>query len=322
MAEKFKNNVNATLASSITAASTTIALSSGDGAQFPVIASGTANVFRISLWDKSGNVEIISICRRESGSDTLYVGTSTSHQSSGNVAGRGMESTTALAITSSDYHVIKMSVTAAQMEDAVKFSSLGDLTATVTEINATCDGNTATAAELSELHSGGAVNADFVKLHAIASDAAEIDAICNITAKPLNGDSTTGRVLRLSHIKIQDGTTSSRIKITLTSVWNGDAVAALDNVQKGYDGTNYALDSNGFYLTIKNAAITGDPLAVLATTITAGHIYSGGYIVTPSVDVSTNTIRIVLYLNGNQDMTAYFDSYSTIELDILYLTSA
>ncbi len=175
MAEKFKNNVSMTLASSITAVSTTIALSSGDGAQLPVIASGTADTFRISLWDKLGNVEIISICRRDDGSDTLYVGTGTAHQSAGSTAGRGMEGTTAIAVTSSDYHVIKMSVTAAQAEDAVKYSSLGDITAEPAEINSTCDGNTATAAELSELHGGGALKADFEKLHAITVAAANIN---------------------------------------------------------------------------------------------------------------------------------------------------
>jgi len=44
-------------------------------------------------------------------------------------------------------------------------------TATAAEITQVCDGNTATAAELSELHSQGAVAADFAKLHAVAGTA-------------------------------------------------------------------------------------------------------------------------------------------------------
>lgn len=129
MAEKFTNLVSCTLASSITAVSTTIALKSGDGAKLPSIPNGTANVFRLVLTDKSGNTEIISICRREAGSDTLYVGTSTAHQATGNVAGRGMESTTALAITYTDDHVIELGWTAAQAEAALEYTTLGKLTA-------------------------------------------------------------------------------------------------------------------------------------------------------------------------------------------------
>jgi hypothetical protein len=182
MAEKFTNLVSCTLASSITAVSTTIALKSGDGAKLPSIPNGTANVFRLVLTDKSGNTEIISICRREAGSDTLYVGTGTSHQATGNVAGRGMESTSALAITYTDDHVIELGWTAAQADAALEISTLSGLTATVAEINSVCDANTATAAELSELHSAACANADFIKLHAVTAAAAELNIMDGVTA--------------------------------------------------------------------------------------------------------------------------------------------
>ena len=59
---------------------------------------------------------------------------------------------------------------------ASALTNLG-FTATAAEVNGACDGNTATAAELSELHSQGAVAADFAKLHAITSSAAELSEL-------------------------------------------------------------------------------------------------------------------------------------------------
>lgn len=180
MAELCKNLVSCTLASSLGATDTTIALKAGDGAQLPSITSGTANTFRIAVTDKTGATEIIMICRRESGSDTLYVGTGTGHQAAGNIAGRAQESTSALAVTYTDDHIIEMPPTGAQMQAALEYSSISGMTPSVAEINLTCYGNTATAAEIKELHSAGAVNADFVKLHALTESAALIDAAADL----------------------------------------------------------------------------------------------------------------------------------------------
>ena len=55
------------------------------------------------------------------------------------------------------------------------------VTASAAEINGTCDGNTATAAELSQLHSQGAVAADFAKLHAVTASATELNQCDNKT---------------------------------------------------------------------------------------------------------------------------------------------
>jgi len=116
---RYKYNVAVTLAASMTDSAVTISLTPGDGAQLPVIASGTADTFLITVTDKNGNREIISICRRDSGSDTLYVGTGTSHQAAGSTAGRAQEGTTAIAVTYTDDHAISMCPTAEQFEDAV-----------------------------------------------------------------------------------------------------------------------------------------------------------------------------------------------------------
>lgn len=178
MTLRYKNNVAVTLASSITDTTTTLSLTPGDGAQLPVIASGTEDTFLLTLTDKNGNREIISICRRDTSSDTLYVGTGTSHQSAGNVAGRGQESTTALSVTYTDDHTIELCTTAAPLEAAVKYSDAGELTATTAEINSVVDGCTSTAAELSVIHSSSVSQADLVKLHAVTVAASAINTYC------------------------------------------------------------------------------------------------------------------------------------------------
>lgn len=185
MTLRYKNNVAITLASNITETTTTLSLTPGDGAQLPVIASGTADTFLLTLTDKNGNKEIISICRRDSSSDTLYVGTGTAHQSDGNVLGRAQESTTALAITYTDDHTIELCATAAPLEAAVKYSDAGELTATTAEINTVVHECTSTAAELSTIHSSSVSQADLIKLHAVTVAASAINTYCT-TSTVLN----------------------------------------------------------------------------------------------------------------------------------------
>jgi len=202
--ELFTNQVYATFAASITATTTILTLSSGDGEQFPVIASGTDKVFRIGVTDKDGNWELMSICRREAGSDTLYVGTCTAHQAAGHVAGRGIEGTTARAITCTDEHIIELPATAAQLQAAVKYSDEGELTASTAEINSVCDGNTATAAEITAVCAGN------------TATAAEIKAVCDgatVTAAEIN-------VLDADHRTVGD-------LITKTSADTMGAIAAV-----------------------------------------------------------------------------------------------
>jgi len=161
---RYKNNVACTLAASMTDSAVTISLTPGDGAQLPVIASGTADTFLITVTDKNGNREIISICRRDSGSDTLYVGTGTSHQAAGSTAGRAQEGTTAIAVTYTDDHAISMCPTAGPFEAAVKYSDAGGLTVSTAILN--------------YLSTAGITLADLQKLHAITALAENINTDC------------------------------------------------------------------------------------------------------------------------------------------------
>ena len=62
MPVKFTNNASGTLASSITTSSTTITLTTGQGAQFPSLASG--EFFFATLVDSSNNLEIVKVTGR------------------------------------------------------------------------------------------------------------------------------------------------------------------------------------------------------------------------------------------------------------------
>lgn len=125
---QFSNQYAAELASSLTVGATTIALKSGHGANFPVIANGQDKYFKVTVVDKNGNREIVKIIQRASGSDTLVVGSSMSDQPSGNVSGRAQESTSALAVTYTDDHVIELRLTAGIMQDmADQLAALGTM---------------------------------------------------------------------------------------------------------------------------------------------------------------------------------------------------
>lgn len=301
MAELFKNNVSATLASTITATSTTLALATGDGAQFPVIANGAANTFRISLWDKSGNVEIISICRRESGSDTLYVGTGTSHQSAGNVAGRGMESTTALAITSSDYHVINMNITAAQIQAALEASSLSGLTSSVAELNI---------------------------LTGVTATATEINNSCDHSNPALLGDTTAGRILRTVLVTLSDGVGANTIRVTMASRFNGDAFTVTSDIARGATVANVTLQAtNGYYVDLADALFTGSVVGVLSCCQVYGcdAISASSTSMAFDADVQSGGIRITASRGSNSvaiDSLVDGTNTTTIKLLITYLTDA
>jgi len=86
----------------------------------------------------------------------------------------------------------------------IQVGSGATMDATAEEIDRVCDGNTATAAELSELHSQGAVADDFAKLHAITASSAEINA---------------------SSVGI--GVTISRQKIVEIGDWNMDSTSSV-----------------------------------------------------------------------------------------------
>ena len=69
MGIKLSNNANATLAASITSSSTSITVTSGQGARFPTLSAG--DYFYATLIDTSNNLEIVKCTARST--DVLTV---------------------------------------------------------------------------------------------------------------------------------------------------------------------------------------------------------------------------------------------------------
>lgn len=100
MGIKFTNNATATLAASITSTSTSLTVTTGQGALFPTLATG--DYFYATLTDSSNNLEIVKVTARSG--DTL-------------TATRGQESTTARAYAAADK--LELRVTAAGLNNFV-----------------------------------------------------------------------------------------------------------------------------------------------------------------------------------------------------------
>ena len=96
MAIKFTNNATATLAASISTSSTSLTVTTGQGALFPTLASG--DYFYATLVDSSNNIELVKITARSG--DTL-------------TAIRAQEGTTARAYLAADK--LELRVTAAAL---------------------------------------------------------------------------------------------------------------------------------------------------------------------------------------------------------------
>lgn len=133
----------------------------------------------------------------------------------------------------------------------------------------------------------------------------------------IKGDGTGGRVLRQSRLTIVDGTGANTIKCTLSSLWNGDIVAVVDNIAKNATTGGYDLSTSGAVLTITDALIAGSVVAFLSAIITdtsnneALTIYFN-----PSGGLRLNFLTL---LAADKDITSYTGTWN---INLLYLTSA
>ena len=142
----------------------------------------------------------------------------------------------------------------------------------------------------------------------------------NVIDKCIIGDATAGRVIRVLHIDIENGTNATTIKPSSTNQWNGDTNAAEDNLGKSGDTGVFALDATGAQLTLQNAGLTGNSVALLNTeiwqnqsntAISCRGTISGG-------------LRLTFYnatSGATVDLTTLVDT-GNIRLDITYLTDA
>ena len=135
----------------------------------------------------------------------------------------------------------------------------------------------------------------------------------------IKGDGTANRCLRCSSLKVEDGTQASKIKCTMSSVWNGDSASAEDNLAKSADTGNFNLDATGAQIHIESGAFTGNVVAVLIASIysnATGNVIA----VTPTVVSSGITLAFQVNDGNAYDLTTAADN-GDIYIRFLYLTS-
>jgi len=139
-------------------------------------------------------------------------------------------------------------------------------------------------------------------------------------ADDIVGDGTTGRVLRKILLRIQDGTAATTIKPSTTNVWNGDANSAEDDLGKGGDTGDFALDAAGFILSLQTSGISGDPIVSLAATI-VNNAWGLPLDVYVQVNGTSFDISFRDTTGTVQDMTTGVDT-GEMYIEITYLTSS
>lgn len=151
------------------------------------------------------------------------------------------------------------------------------------------------------------LNAGFTKVNTI------IDSL-------LSGDGTAGRLLRVSRLTIEDATQASKIKCTLASIFNGDTIAAEDNLGTSGDTGNFNLDATGSKVHIESGGITGNATHVLMALIVDNGAGDIPYC-KPSIVTSGITLEFQINDSTAWNLTDAVDN-GTIIIDIIYLTKA
>lgn len=92
----------------------------------------------------------------------------------------------------------------------------------------------------------------------------------NIYATPVGaiiGDNIDGRALRAIYFQVSDGTNPATVRLELYSRFNGDTLAAVDNIAKGSSSTYFSLDVSGSVIQIKAAALTGNCIGIVSSSL-------------------------------------------------------
>jgi len=152
---------------------------------------------------------------------------------------------------------------------------------------------------------------------------AEVNTGCDgISDPPIAGDATPGRVLRASTLLIEDGLAATSLKMTLTSLFNGDAVTVQDSMtdgvtKEGLEFTQAVADS--ISIEVMNSALTGDCVQTLAVIVSSN---ATAVDITTYPVASASGIKFWIFKapdRGNLTMTTLVDTGDII-LTIIYLT--
>jgi hypothetical protein len=126
-------------------------------------------------------------------------------------------------------------------------------------------------------------------------------------------------------LTINNGTNASTLVATVTGSaggqFNGDDISATDNIAKDATTGNFSLNSTGTILTIVNAGLTGDCLAVLAAVVA---LNASGADLTVAGTKTASGLQLSLHnatTGGYLDITTLVDT-GQILIYITYLTDA
>jgi len=117
MSQLFKNNATTRLVAAVGASDTTFTVTTGEGALFPAITSGSGDHFDVTLENSTGDKEIIRIVDRSA--DVFTIGVAGSPVPS--ALGRGIDNTTAMGFSAAD--LVELRLTAGFI-DALKEGSV------------------------------------------------------------------------------------------------------------------------------------------------------------------------------------------------------
>jgi hypothetical protein len=308
MGYKASNNADTTLSESITPTSTTISVATGHGDDFPTL--GASDWTLITITDKNGAREIIKIIARTG--DTMTVGTTPGGEA--DVGGRAQEGTAALSITYTDDHSVRCCPTAGLIEAMADYSDQGDLTATPAEIEAVCKGNTATAAELSQLHESGVVKADLEKLHDITSSATEINqlhgsGVVKSDFNKLHAITTSATLIDAAADLLDPANRAIGDIITETSAGTMGAIAAAA-VGNYLKSAGVGAIPQWGKLRLEDTGVAVGYLSITASSmtdivITTGFRPSAMFFLAPAHHTTTWACLSVGFSNGSKDHCAY-----------------
>lgn len=177
---------------------------------------------------------------------------------------------------------------------------------------------------LLEVDHAAAADNDYAKFTAAGLEGrsySEVTDDLSLTGALL-GDSTAGRVIRQSVLRISDGTDANTIKCAFVSVWNGDIIGTTDNISKGATTGNFTLDAGGRTLTIENSGLSGTVLAVVASVQTVNSTSSD---ITSVMSIMVgDDIRFQAadgYAGANHDLTLIVTGGEILYVNITYITT-
>lgn len=257
----FTNNASGALASSITSASTTIVLSSGQGAEFPALAAG--EFFYATLTDASNNLEVIRVTARTS--DTL-------------TAVRAQDGTTARAYSAGA--LCELRVTAAALTNMVQKDGTQTITGnkTFSGTNVFSGANSFTGSVSFSSTITGSVSGNAGTATNATNVGITNDTSTNATMYPLWATANTGNLpAKVSSTKLTYNPATGVLSSTAFTATGAMTAASFSGAGTGLTGTAASLSIGGNAATVTNGVTTTGTQTITGDKTFSGLLTSSAY---------------------------------------------